>query len=848
MAWNNSSNPSAAQRQQLQHRRHRQHYRLTKAFPKVQQQQQQQQQQNSNGTAMPPSPTSSDDAHCGGSRRRQWQWARSADWDMHRARITELYRDRGLHLDQVIEIMAREHGFYASPRMYKTRISKWAIDKNYKAADVACMLLLKRQRAAQGKASSFVLRGRRVDWAKIEQYLKRDSTLLHRLEAGDDLLDLVPVPSLSCSASSSPASSACSSALPPLPPPHTQQQHQTPAGSGFSHLHHSHTAPLYTSLSSSASASSPPASSSASPSAFGYYHYPPSLVPLSSVASSVSVPPGLTAVSSPSRGLAPPLEVRLSEELARLTRDYCLGAFDKGLWVRDSTATAANNSCCNFVSILGSQDGADRLRLWGQKMRLGHHLIGSGSLDDGFRRVGLCMDELRQHVQEEDPSLLFHLMGLTFGHTPNFRALAATLCGHIRELTHIVLGAAHPLTRIFVRLATVVTSDAHFAVLALPMQCMADLFMAQDATLSLSLARARYRSQSVPTVAVSAVAASFSASQNHPDSHPLCGRFSQLLLGSKRPLRITVPDSSAAAAGVTASLSSPPSSPVVKTEPLHGGSAASPAIVRYPIRGALPAETQAELQSMVGALETSRNIHVRMRFYHIYLAYLSRVALAAATGSDTNSAIAASAMATSSPGGTSVVYHGMTTDSSILTSSQVATATSAAIAAAAAAHSHSSPPFLAASSITPDSGSNSNNSTSGYHGNSAYTVSAGFAASAHDYRTNLLTMRESQYFYILGVDVTQPESATAPPLASMPSTPTMVVASGVDYGADSGASADATPRTLVPVPSHKIMCASGLATEMTDVLKKEGDYDMTGNEASMSCELEDLVNVKWVLP
>jgi len=40
-------------------------------------------------------------------------WARAVDWDRQRATITELYRDRGMRLEEVVATMAREHAFYA---------------------------------------------------------------------------------------------------------------------------------------------------------------------------------------------------------------------------------------------------------------------------------------------------------------------------------------------------------------------------------------------------------------------------------------------------------------------------------------------------------------------------------------------------------------------------------------------------------------------------------------------------------------------------------------------------------------------------------------------------------------
>ena len=41
------------------------------------------------------------------------RYAKAAEWERHRATITELYRDRGMHLDEVISVMAREHNFHA---------------------------------------------------------------------------------------------------------------------------------------------------------------------------------------------------------------------------------------------------------------------------------------------------------------------------------------------------------------------------------------------------------------------------------------------------------------------------------------------------------------------------------------------------------------------------------------------------------------------------------------------------------------------------------------------------------------------------------------------------------------
>ncbi|KAK8084145.1 hypothetical protein PG996_002926 [Apiospora saccharicola] len=56
------------------------------------------------------------------------RWATPGQWDQHRNTITSLYRRHTL--SDIIRIMQKEHGFYATPRMYKLRIHAWGLRKN----------------------------------------------------------------------------------------------------------------------------------------------------------------------------------------------------------------------------------------------------------------------------------------------------------------------------------------------------------------------------------------------------------------------------------------------------------------------------------------------------------------------------------------------------------------------------------------------------------------------------------------------------------------------------------------------------------------------------------------------
>jgi tetratricopeptide (TPR) repeat protein len=116
------------------------------------------------------------------------------DWQCVRETFTRLYRDEGKTLKEVADILEREYFFCATcvflvpaaiqimkhslipsrTRMYKTRIKKWNLDnKNFREAEVSQIFHLQRQRQAAGKRSVFFIRGRKIEWADVNTYLKR---------------------------------------------------------------------------------------------------------------------------------------------------------------------------------------------------------------------------------------------------------------------------------------------------------------------------------------------------------------------------------------------------------------------------------------------------------------------------------------------------------------------------------------------------------------------------------------------------------------------------------------------------------------------------------------------------
>ncbi len=69
--------------------------------------------------------------------------------------------------------------------MYTSHLKQWGLSKNVNAKDAFAIVHAKRARDSVGKGSQFVVRGERVDPAKMDQYLRRNQSVLDRLAAGD---------------------------------------------------------------------------------------------------------------------------------------------------------------------------------------------------------------------------------------------------------------------------------------------------------------------------------------------------------------------------------------------------------------------------------------------------------------------------------------------------------------------------------------------------------------------------------------------------------------------------------------------------------------------------------------
>ncbi|KAK5050357.1 hypothetical protein LTR84_003638 [Exophiala bonariae] len=95
-------------------------------------------------------------------------------WLEHRDRITNLYVEEELTLKQVRTILEEDHQFPATERQIKRKIKEWNLDKNIKDEEMRMILQHKQFRNDNyGKDSIFYVRGRLVDYKKIQRFIQR---------------------------------------------------------------------------------------------------------------------------------------------------------------------------------------------------------------------------------------------------------------------------------------------------------------------------------------------------------------------------------------------------------------------------------------------------------------------------------------------------------------------------------------------------------------------------------------------------------------------------------------------------------------------------------------------------
>ncbi|KAK0743471.1 hypothetical protein B0T18DRAFT_430742 [Schizothecium vesticola] len=120
--------------------------------------------------------TSPESAGSNGLPAKARKWASDDSFTRHRKSITELYST--MTLPNLLQTMEREHNFFATPKMYKTRFRRWGLWKHNQASTVVEIVRLQRERdAAHKPTTEILLHGQRVDLARVDAYLRRNDKM-----------------------------------------------------------------------------------------------------------------------------------------------------------------------------------------------------------------------------------------------------------------------------------------------------------------------------------------------------------------------------------------------------------------------------------------------------------------------------------------------------------------------------------------------------------------------------------------------------------------------------------------------------------------------------------------------
>ncbi|KAK4183310.1 hypothetical protein QBC35DRAFT_478287 [Podospora australis] len=112
-------------------------------------------------------------------RRQSIGWVGGDEWDIHKGTISDLYQTQNLPLKDVMKVMEDRHGFRAT-------IKSWGLDKNFKECEVVELFRLRRERERAGKTySKYMLRGREVDWDRVQNYVRRKGLNISQLLAAN---------------------------------------------------------------------------------------------------------------------------------------------------------------------------------------------------------------------------------------------------------------------------------------------------------------------------------------------------------------------------------------------------------------------------------------------------------------------------------------------------------------------------------------------------------------------------------------------------------------------------------------------------------------------------------------
>ncbi|KAK4176549.1 hypothetical protein QBC36DRAFT_7540 [Triangularia setosa] len=120
---------------------------------------------------------------------------RDEAWERHKDQIIELHIRQDKTLQQVADIFQRDFEFEATIRQWRSRISKWGLDKKVKTKEMAAISLLRHQRNVEEpekRRRKFEVRGALVSDRKITRFEKGKAVIPPITTAGLNDMDIPP--------------------------------------------------------------------------------------------------------------------------------------------------------------------------------------------------------------------------------------------------------------------------------------------------------------------------------------------------------------------------------------------------------------------------------------------------------------------------------------------------------------------------------------------------------------------------------------------------------------------------------------------------------------------------------
>ncbi|KAI0124780.1 Clr5 domain-containing protein [Xylariales sp. AK1849] len=152
-------------------------------------------------------------------------WATPHDWATHRETIAALYEGQNMTLKKIMHIMERDHNFFATERMYKSRLKQWGLRKNYRYDEVSEIIRQQgHHRSAAGKPSGADGRVRKGETRRRGPgfyYRRPPSAIIVKGRASSGpaaIQQMTPSPTALSCRTASPAGPAVSFLFPLTPP------------------------------------------------------------------------------------------------------------------------------------------------------------------------------------------------------------------------------------------------------------------------------------------------------------------------------------------------------------------------------------------------------------------------------------------------------------------------------------------------------------------------------------------------------------------------------------------------------------------------------------------------------